>query len=185
MRLRLGRSGLGRRIGGGLRWIPCRWGGCLPLADWWWSDVGVARVWISFETAAEILGCSVGTVTKYARQGRFVRPDRDQLRGKPSLALDSVLEFREQRITEQLAREKRRQRRDTGPPDREHRWLRSTEVAEVLGISRSRVDQLVREGRVPFTRSGKLRWFRAEDIRVLRKARAFHAMVSTVTTGAD
>ena len=143
------------------------------------SDV----VWISFAKAAEIIGCSVGTVQKFARQGRFVRPGRDELRGKPSLGLESVLEVREQYLAEQVERERRRQRRTVGPPDQDHRWLRSTEVAEVLGISRSRVDQLVRDGRIPFTTNGKLRWYRGEDVTVLRKSRAFRAMVDLVADG--
>lgn len=134
-------------------------------------------VWISFATAAEILGCSVRTVQRYAYEGRFIRPDRPELRGHPSLRLDSVLDLREQLAADRTERERRRHQQASGPPDREHRWLRSPQVAEMLGVSRTRVDQLVREGRIPYTAKGKRRWYRAQDITVLRKARAFRAMV--------
>jgi len=74
----------------------------------------------------------------------------------PSLEQASVEAWAEEGRAAQVAAEARRTERETKsvtPPDDGDVWLTSTTVALVLGISTTRVDQLARADRLPYTRA--------------------------------
>ena len=50
-------------------------------------------------------------------------------------------------------------------------WLSSTEAAEILGVSTTRVKQLARDGRLPAVRHGRYYRFRRHQIEVIANAR--------------
>lgn len=124
------------------------------------------------------MGLSPTTITKMVREGLITQ--RSGPRGQPSLLLESVLEAREQDRRRRAARAAVRAHRkqSTGPPDDVYEWLRSIQVAQQLGISRKRVDQLVLAGRLPFTRVGGLRWFRSDHVEVTANVRRFKSQMA-------
>jgi len=93
----------------------------------------------------------------------------------PSLERASVEAWGEARREAQLATERKlaeQAARSIRPPDDGDVWLPSTTVALVLGISKTRVDQLARAERLPYTRRGVRRWFRRSHVEQIAAARA-------------
>lgn len=135
--------------------------------------------WVSIAEAARIVGCGPGAVTEAADRGDIVQ--RNGLpRGLPSLELDSVRSYATTRAHQlgaaagarAAAAAERRSR--NGPPDDGDVWLSPATVGLMLGISRSRVLQLARAGRLPAERVGTRWWVRrlhAEQVVAARVAR--------------
>jgi excisionase family DNA binding protein len=147
----------------------------------WWLDeesVEVCRLqreaereeWLSHVEAAEVVGCSPQTVLIAAKSGRI--DQRHMPRGFPSLSRASVETFAAEQ--QQRAREREQgaaQRPVSGPPDDHHTWLGSAETAQILGISRRRVDQLAKQESLPFVQVGRRRWFRRDHVDLVKHAR--------------
>jgi hypothetical protein len=58
------------------------------------------------------------------------------------------------------------------PPDTEHEWLDTAQVAEHLGISRVAVNQRCLHDRVPFTEHAGQRWIRFDHLLLIQQAQA-------------
>lgn len=140
--------------------------------------------WISIVEAARIAGCNPGTINRYVRAGRIVsrggrrRPGSGNRGGSASLRLDSVEEFatwwqarRQAEAERTRARRLERATRRVVPPDDSIVWLTMDDAAAVLGVSRVRVGQLVRAGRIPAISRGRRHWLRREDVERLAAAR--------------
>ena len=118
----------------------------LDVTEW------VGRPGLSVAQAAEVLGLHPGTVAKMVSQGRLTKACKHQRQG---LNLRDV---------EELALEKWR---CPGHPY----WLTTRDPAEILGVSATRVRQLVRRDRLPSVeRHGRL-FFRRPQIQVVANAR--------------
>jgi excisionase family DNA binding protein len=155
---------------------------------WWLLESSVEKhrqtresergTWVSQAAAAKIAGCSPKTIAAAAKAGRI--DQRRMPRGFPSISRDSVKAFASERRRLALDRERRSAQRPTSePPDDKHEWLSSLEAAEVLGMSRRRVDQLARRESLPFTQVGRRRWFRRDHIDLVKRARRASVLVST------
>lgn len=148
---------------------------------WWVREDSVKRLaserrdWISYAGAARLIGSSTSVVQQAIRAGELRQ--RSVSRALPSISRSSAIAFGEEwrrRQSERHAQAQlRAQERLGGPPDAEHRWHPAKEVASMLGISRSRVDQLARADRLPFTRHRGRRWYRSDHIAMLAAARRF------------
>lgn len=93
-------------------------------------------------------------------------------RGFPSLSRASVETFADERRRRARERELVAARQPVStPPDDHHSWLSSAETAQVLGISRRRVDQLAERESLPFVQAGRRRWFRQDHIDLVKQAR--------------
>jgi excisionase family DNA binding protein len=147
---------------------------------WWLDEASVEarrtqrevehQQWVSVVEAAEIIGCSPQTVLAAAKAGRIEQ--RHLPRGFPSLSRASVQAFAAE--NQQRARARKRvaaQRPASMPPDDQRRWLSSAETAQLLGISRRRVDQLAKRESLPFVQAGRRRWFRQDHIEMVAAAR--------------
>lgn len=98
---------------------------------------------ITLLQAARLLGMSEVSVTRFRREGLLVR-----LPGHPSYSRSDVEAFRD------------------------NPWINGRQAAEVLGVSRARVSELARDGRLPthLTASGR-RMYRLRQLEVVANAR--------------
>jgi excisionase family DNA binding protein len=120
--------------------------------------------------AAQIIGCSPQTVLAAAKAGRIEQ--RHVPRGFPSISRASVETFAAEHQQRTREREQVVARQPVSrPPDDPHTWLSSAETAQVLGISRRRVDQLAKRESLPFVQAGRRRWFRQDHIELVSHAR--------------
>jgi excisionase family DNA binding protein len=126
--------------------------------------------WVSAAEAARAVGCSQSVILRAANRGEIVQ--RKVERQRPSLSRPSVQAFQQTWAARLRERAERRERRPASwPPDDEHTWLTTREVADLLGVSRSRVDQLARAERLPVVRRAGRHWFRADHLQLFRNAR--------------
>ncbi len=108
--------------------------------------------------AARILGCSIGTVRAHVAAGRL--PSAGRYLHKALARAD----------VEELACEVYRWRKHLA--DDEAYWITSQRVADLLGVSRSRVSALSTRGLLPYVkhRDG-VRLYRREQLKVMARAR--------------
>lgn len=136
--------------------------------------------YVTYNQAAEMLDISRTTVERLIRDGAL--RTRKMPRSFPSVSAASVREVAEmlraqnaetssQRETARRARAEAAERR--GPPPGDDVWLDSLTVAAILGVSRARVSELGRKGRLPRTVRADRVWFRRTDVEVFVAARAF------------
>ena len=118
----------------------------LDVIEW------VGQPGLSVAQAAEVLGVHPGTVAKMVSQGRLTKACKHQRQG---------LDLRD---VEELALERWRR---PGHPY----WVTTREAAEILGVSATRVRQLVRRDLLPSVeRQGRL-FFRRPQVQVVANAR--------------
>lgn len=136
--------------------------------------------WISYAEASRIAECNPGTIAAAVRSGLIEqRPQRH--RREASLSRESVEQWavaRRRRLAveaEQRATRRAEGLERLGPPDDGQVWFDTATTAAILGISRSRVGQLVRAGRIPYVRRGGRVWIKREDAEQAAAARAFRA----------
>lgn len=144
--------------------------------------------WVSYAAAAEIVGCGEDTIRRHVKAGAFRR--RNVVGARPSLERTSVEAFAERWRVDAAASEQRRRERDwkraepSWPPDiAGDVWLDAATAALVLRISRTRVNQLSDQDRLPFTSVGRRRWYRRSHIEQIASARAL-VVVSSSWSGA-
>lgn len=106
---------------------------------------------ISGAEAAEILGMHELSVARLVMRGVLRKPAKGARR-----ALDRA-------EVERLALERYR----PGHPY----WLTTPEAADVLGVTRARVHQLVTAGRLPYVEHGGRHYFRRPQVEVIANAR--------------
>jgi hypothetical protein len=128
--------------------------------------------WVSHVEAGRLAGCAANTIGHAVQRGLIVQRTVTN-RALPSLDRASVLSFAEALTAERAARVVSLPVRRTGPPDDGHVWLDTSTTALLLDISRTRVGQLARSGRLPGTVIGGRRWFRRSHVEQVAAARAF------------
>jgi excisionase family DNA binding protein len=150
----------------------------------WWVRAGSVEAlarrreeearWVSVVEAARAVGCSPNTIVRAAQRGEIVQ--RRAERQRPSLSRASVQEFGETwaALVQGRARAAQQQAEHNPaslPPDDEHTWLTTREVADLLGVSRSWVNQLARSEQLPVVSRAGRHWYRADHLRLFRNAR--------------
>lgn len=140
----------------------------------------MATQWVTYVEACKIVGCTQPTISRAISNGHIV--SRHAGRKVPALDRATVEEFARAFAERQAYREqKRRASADhTDPPDTVHLWLTPNEAGDVLGITGTRVWQLVNRDRLPHTRRGRRIWIRLDHAEQAAAARAFWAMHSLV-----
>lgn len=128
--------------------------------------------WISYVEAARLLDVAPSTVTNLVRQGQLTH--RSVSRNLPSLGRSSVLRLARQREEERERIERARLERAarTRPPDDGQVWLSVSTTAALLGVTPTRVTQMIRTERLPATRKGQRWWIRRQHAEILAAARA-------------
>lgn len=129
--------------------------------------------WISYAAAARMLGVAPGTVGSLVRRGELGH--RTANRALPSIDRASVVALVERRAAERRrAQETARLRASrTAPPDDGQVWLDVATTAELLGVSRARVTQMIRAEKMPATRRGHRWWVLRQHAENLAAARAY------------
>lgn len=128
-----------------------------------------SSVWITHAQAAAILGVHPSAIPKLVRKGALSSRGRGP---RPSLHIDEVtalLRAREEAKTR--PRVPWRRPRVRVPPDDEHEWVGAVRAATLLGVSRSRIAQLTAAGRLPFSTRAGQRWYRVDQLELIRNAR--------------
>ncbi|WP_139982980.1 type IV toxin-antitoxin system AbiEi family antitoxin domain-containing protein [Nocardioides litoris] len=133
-------------------------------------EVEPAPEWITWQQAAELVGCPVPTIDWWKRQGRI----RSRHGRWPSLDRASVQEFAVwwQQREEGSERRRRRRRASRTPSPDPAEWATTAEAAELLGITTGQVGHLARTGQLEGQLVGGRRWISRD---VLRRAIASRA----------
>ena len=131
--------------------------------------------WVSWDEAAEIVGCPVPTIDWHTRTGRIkTRPHRGN---RPTIDAASLEEFREWWQARERAREERRQqptprrrtRKSTATasirPEPAEDWVTVADACEALGLTESTVRHHIRRGDLESTRIGRRVWLSAASVR--------------------
>ncbi len=134
--------------------------------------------WISQAEAARRLGCTVGAVLSLAERGVVLMTDPPAAgarrpRTSPSVNAESLGRAGQVLEQDQAEVAARRADKGTGPPPDGQVWLSIAETSALIGVSRSRVGQWVRTGKLPATRRRRLWWVRRHDAEVIANARRF------------
>ena len=98
----------------------------------------VVSGWVSYQQAAHILGCHVSNVPKLVARGELTSTGK---RGR-SFARDQVEDLARRRAEEREARTSlppRKYQRVDHRPDLDHEWLTTSQVAELLGVTKPAV----------------------------------------------
>jgi excisionase family DNA binding protein len=129
--------------------------------------------WISHQTAADLTGIPLSTVSAAAMRGEL--PHRKGNHSLPSLDRAEVERWAEARRRRQEERETRRRERVTRsqPPTDGRVWLDVDTVAVMLGCSPRWVRVLAQDDRLPHTQRGRRIWFVREHIEEYVSALAF------------
>lgn len=120
---------------------------------------------ITYEQAADILGCHVSNVAKLIRKGHLTSTGR---RGA-SLDRGQVEQLRDQRAEAPPPTPPRP--RVDHRPDNEHDWLSPGHVAVLLGVTPQAVRQRIRRGRLPAVENGGRLWVRRDLLEQVEAAR--------------
>ena len=132
--------------------------------------LGYDAVWISWDQAAQIVGCPVPTIDWHTRTGRIkTRPHHGN---RPTIDAASLEEFKawwqSRDHREVPARRKRRPAR----PERPEGWMKVETACEVLSLSESTVRYHVRRGDLESMRQGRYVWLSETSVREYAEDRA-------------
>ncbi|WP_460796782.1 helix-turn-helix domain-containing protein [Nocardioides pacificus] len=149
------------------------------------------REWITYDEAAEVLGCSRPVVARLLEEGRLEQR-KGLARKFPSINAASARRLAgelaaedAERVEAERVRQEQRAAWMTPPADGQV-WLDAPVVAALLSVSIQRVYQLLRAGRIPYTVHGGKHWIRRVDAEVIAAARAFHQRAQEARSrGAD
>lgn len=138
--------------------------------------------WITATQAASLTGLTAAVIAHASRAGLIeLRPK--PRKGRPSLARTSVVAFADRRRRAEEAREHERLRarrsREAAyaAPHDEHDWLTVSQVAHLMGRSRSGIGLMIREERIPATKVGRRWWIRRDHVERIRAAELFKERV--------
>lgn len=134
---------------------------------------GMANEWISYAEAARIAACSQRTIGLAVRDGLVT--SRHAGLNVPALDRRTVERFAVMFAERRAYRERARRIRaaKSGPPDMVNLWLTPDEAGDVLGVTGSRIRQLVNTDRLPHTRRGRRIWIRLDHAEQAAAARGF------------
>ena len=128
--------------------------------------------WISHPQAAELLGVGKTTVQRLIARGdlhpRKVAPRY------PSLDRAEVENLAERRWQDERARVRSARRRNPPkhpPPPGDHVWLTASQAARVVGITVPGIAKRIARGTIPHVIYKGRRWFRADHMELLGRAR--------------
>ncbi len=142
--------------------------------------VAARAAWVTVDEAAVLVGCTTTRIRRAVADGmveqravlRAPTIRRADLEGlRPLVAAERRGEEQRRLDREQEASRPRR----GDPPDDEHEWWTQAAVADVLGLSTSRIHQLVARESLPSTEHAGRRWFRSDHVLQVLSARAFRA----------
>ncbi|GAA4698094.1 hypothetical protein GCM10023226_40750 [Nocardioides nanhaiensis] len=130
--------------------------------------------WISYVAAADLAGVSHTTILNAIRRGELGH--RPTIGRRLSVNRASVVEWTAGRAraaedAAERARERALAHADTLPPASDHDWLTGPQAAEVLGVTKKRVSQLVQADLLPHVRKGRRTWFGTSDATSSRLSR--------------
>lgn len=111
-------------------------------------------VFITRAQAGEILGLTPSGVSGLIERGALTSRGIGGRTGGERGSLDEA-EVRALAAARRAAR--------PGPPDSRHEWLNASEAAEVLGVTRGRIGQLLRRERIPGCQTKGGRWWVRAD----------------------
>ena len=125
---------------------------------------------ITYEQAADILGCHVSNVPKLVAKGLLTSS------GQRGGSLDrlEVEVLASRRDAERDAREKRPPRqyqRVDHRPDADHDWLSPKQVAELLGVTKPTVIGRITRDKLPAVKNGGRYWVRRDLLEQVEAAR--------------
>ncbi len=138
-----------------------------------------ADAWVTQARAAEIVGCSPARIPAMVAEGLLTR--RPGPRIQPSISRASAeraaVVWAERARAEAVACQERREARPAnGPPDDKDVWVSTATAAIALGLSRNRVGDRIRAGRLPAVLCGNRYWLRRADVETAAAARAFQLL---------
>lgn len=132
--------------------------------------------WVSWDQAADIVGCPVPTIDWHSRTGRI--KTRPHYGNRPTIDAASLEEFREWWQAKEKRREERRQERSSGRPRRPRQsasppappgpaedWVTVADACEALDLTESTVRHHIRRGDLESTRVGRRVWLSARSVR--------------------
>jgi len=125
---------------------------------------------LTYEQAAAMLGCHVSNVAKLIRKGDLTSSGQ---RGA-SLNREQFEAPAERRAAERAAKAvclPRKYQRVDLPPDPDHEWLSSGQVAELLGVTRPAVQGRIHRGTLPAVENGGRFWVRRDHLEQVGPAR--------------
>ena len=126
--------------------------------------------WVTYQQAAYILGCHVSNVPKLVARGELTSTGK---RGR-SFARDQVEDLARRRAAERearTARPPRKYQRVDHRPDLDHEWLTTSQVAELLGVTKPAVVGRITRDRLPAVRNGGRLWVRRDLLEQVEAAR--------------
>lgn len=142
--------------------------------------VAARAAWVTVDEAAALVRCTTTRIRRAVAEGmveqravlRAPTIRRADLEGlRPLVAAERRVERQRRQEREKEAARPRR----GDPPDAEHEWWTQAVVADVLGLSTSRIHQLVVRESLPSTEHAGRRWFRSDHVLQVLSARAFRA----------
>lgn len=130
-----------------------------------------AGEWISYAAASKILGVSPGTIRQLVINGDLVH--RDTARQLPSIGRHSVLQLAATRRKQAEEAERKRQalREAKLPPQDGQVWLSVTTTAALIGVTPTRITQMIRREQMPATRKGHRWWIQRQHAEIIASAR--------------
>ncbi len=137
-------------------------------------------MFIGYAQAAAILGCSTSTVSRAVERGELtVRKNAAGRTMRPAFERQQVVDLRDTwreqaRVSAERRRARQAQRdarRTPAAPDEVHDWVGTVQAAELLGVSRVAVQRRTVRGTLPVVVHDEKRWFRADHMRLLGRAR--------------
>ncbi|MGB3763717.1 MAG: helix-turn-helix domain-containing protein [Ornithinimicrobium sp.] len=143
----------------------------------------MSEPWISLKEAGRRLGCSPRAVHDMVRRGDLAATPvpagaAQRVRRLPSIDAQSVeaLRVRRSALADQARLEREQQQaqlKQRQPPDDGHMWLSVSSTAAIAGLHRTRVNQLIKAGKLPALHRGNRWWIRRQDAEVFANARRF------------
>jgi excisionase family DNA binding protein len=125
---------------------------------------------VTYQDAANILGCHVSNVPKLIRKGELTSTgkrggsfNRDQV--------EALAARREAEGQERAKRPARKYQRLDYRPDQNHDWLSPRQVAELLGFTSQGVRHRIHRGKLPAVESGGRFWVRYDHLELVERAR--------------
>lgn len=132
--------------------------------------------WVSYIAASRILQVSPSTVRNMVLRGELKH--RNGPRWIPSIHRGSAEELAYRRREDAAAIEKARHERELlkKPPQDGQVWLNVSTTAALLGVTPTRVTQMIRREQMPATRVGHRWWILRQHAEIIAAARSHHRL---------